>query len=134
MKVDLRVILIASIVGLFGVYVSVVGTREGRDSIKSLSEPVLSSEFHSAFWAHERQKHTSLWEKALSVCASAEAGRPNCVIVAVVADAARGDHSEPQRMSEVRSKDHPKNDPASEIGSGLTGHGAQAGGLPTLKP
>src|SRR5262249_49371714 len=93
--------------------------------------------FNSSFWVHERNSKSALWKEALSACTKAESlrdPRPNCSIVAIVADSGAQEELAGEILEERRAVRAWLQKGANEdIGSGLTGRGAQAGGLPTLK-
>ena len=112
------------------------GCRDQGESLKSLSEPKLSSEFNSSFWLRQRQDKTPLWEEAIRACSGGGAQlqpRPNCMVVALVADDGR-QHGGAAGEDQGRTAPNTRADARSQIGDGLTGHGAQAGSLPSLKP
>jgi hypothetical protein len=109
---------------------------EDTDVIASLSEPSLSERYSSAFWEKERAGKTSLWTQALEACRdAATTPRPNCQIVLLVAHASAQEELAREQLAERRRLEKwIKNGAKGEIGDGLTGKGAKAGGLPNLKP
>jgi hypothetical protein len=109
--------------------------REEVQALASLSEPTLSQRFNSTFWVHELNEKSPLWTQALSSCErtmSPPVPRPNCSVVAVVANPAAREELARQMLAERKAAREWLG--SHEIGNGLTGHGAQASGLPTLKP
>ena len=117
-------------------YASVAGRRDHKESLGSLSEATLSSEFGSSFWILQRSRGGPLWEEALRVCGGGGGEirpRPNCVVVALVAEDTRHASAAPGREPNI-AKEHEQGSAVTDIGTGLTGHGAKAGSLPTLRP
>jgi hypothetical protein len=55
------------------------------DALESLSAPAASPRYHSAFWAGEAAKQSSLWTRAQTYCrVHDDEDRPNCRIVLAV--------------------------------------------------
>jgi hypothetical protein len=112
--------------------------READQALDSLAEPTFSPRFNSSFWVHERDDKSSVWMQALNSCErtmSAPVPRPNCSIVAVVANPTAQQELARELLAARRAaREWVEKSGSQELGNGLTGHGAQAGGLPTLKP
>jgi hypothetical protein len=100
----------------------------------SLSEPGLSEVYNSSFWMHERAAHSDLWKRALSSCESADpikGSRPNCSILAVVANAAVQEKSVRHELAKGRRMEQRiVNGANGENGNGLSGEAAKPGELP----
>lgn len=124
-------IMIVVILALLAVYIRIAGTRDHREALASLDEPVLSSEFGSAYWLRQSKDEATVWGEARAACEhggpNAARPRPNCRIVALVAEERRvaGVVVTPPRAGEIAS---------AEIGNGLTGHGARPGSIPSVRP
>ena len=124
-------------IAAYAVAVSVIyvyAPRLRERPFASLSEPGLSELYSSSFWMHERAAHSDLWKRALSFCGSADptkGPRPNCSILAVVANAAAQEKSVRHELAERRRMEQwIVNGANGENGNGLTGEGAKPGGLP----
>lgn len=133
-------ILGALAIGVCGAiaYLVVPARVTEEDALASLSHPDLSERYTGAFWERERGAKTPLWGRALSVCQQlgrrAEP-RPNCQVVVLVAGASAQEELAREQLAERRRIEKwIESGTAAEIGDGLTGKGAKAGGLPTLKP
>lgn len=101
----------------------------GGDPLASLSESVLSDRFTSGFWARERERNSDLWKRALALCAEPPVRlaepRPNCAIVAVVADGGAQERLAREQLAErSRVREWLRGGAPADIGDGLTGRGA----------
>ena len=109
-------------------------TEDG--AVASLSEPALSKRYTSAFWDAQQAENTLLWNRAVSACREAPSSTPvtpNCAIVVLVAGGSAQEKLARELLDERRRVETwVKNGASAEIGEGLTGRGAKAGGLPTL--
>ena len=140
MSTQIRMILGVLVIGACGVIVYLVAPARltDEDALASLSEPVLSERYTSAFWDRERAVGTPLWGRALRTCRDLEEDAspgPNCQVVVLVARANAQEELAREQLSERRRIEKWLGSGATaEIGDGLTGKGAKAGGLPTLRP
>src|SRR3974377_628691 len=79
--------------------------REEVQALASLSGPTLSQQFNSAFWVHELNEKSPLWTQALSSCerTMSPVSRPNCSVVAVVANPAAQEELARQMLAERKA-------------------------------
>lgn len=133
-----RIILGGLVVAACAAIIYIAGALRATDdgAVASLSEPVLSKRYTSAFWDAQRAENTPLWNRAFSACRESPSSTPvspNCAIVVLVAGGSAQEKLARELLDERRRVETwVKNGASAEIGDGLTGRGAKAGGLPTL--
>lgn len=132
-KIIVGAILIAACAAV--AYVVVPLRVDDEAALASLGESALSKRYTSAFWDEERRGSTPLWNNAVSRCREFPPSSfgPNCQVVVLVSGSSAQDKLARELLSERRRVELWLKDGAdAEIGDGLTGRGAKAGGLPTL--